>query len=370
MKVLVIHNSYKLLGGEDTVFNQEVKAYEELGYQVMTFHKSNRDLSFFDLFFCFWNPRPYFKIRRLVKRFKPDIVHVHNFIFKLSPSIFWAINKNARVYITIHNYRFLCPSGTLFINGRVDLSSKSYLGLLKNILKGVFQKSIFKTALLAFIFKFNEAIGSFKRINHFIFLTPFSRDLHVEWKKSMFSKHLIKPNFSTAINIEAISSVIDIIFVGRISEEKGLATVLPVLSKHHGLTIAIVGEGPDFEKLKAQYKQCSHIKFHGKQSHINTITLLQKSKFLLFPSIWYEGMPMTIIESFSLGKPIIAYNFGAMKTMIKHNFNGLLYSSNQELEEILKNFGRIDYNKLTKNAKLEFESKYNKRIGLENLNKL
>lgn len=370
MRVLVIHNAYKFLGGEDTVFNQEVKAYQKLGYEVKTFQKSNKDLSIFDLIFCLWNPKSYLELRKLVKKFRPNIIHTHNFIFKLSPSIFWAMNKDAKVYLTIHNYRFLCPSGTLFIDGRIDLSSKTHFGLLKNIFKGVFQKSILKTALLVLIFKFNKSIGSFKRINAFIFLTTFSRDIHVGWKKEVFNKNLIKPNFLKAFNLESSNVCIDIIFVGRISEEKGLEKVLPVLTKHRKLTFAIVGEGPDYEKLKLKYQKCLHIKFYGKQSHENTLALLQKSKFLLFPSIWYEGMPMTIIESFSLGKPIIAHNFGAMKVMIKHRLNGLLYSSNDELDDILNNLSQVDYVNLSNNARLEFESNYSQRIGLENLKRL
>lgn len=370
MRVLVIHNAYKFFGGEDTVFNQEVKAYKKLGYEVEVYQKSNNDLSVLDIIFCFWNPKSYSEVKRLVKSFKPDIIHIHNFIFKLSPSIFWALNKNTKVYLTIHNYRFLCPSGTLFIDGQVDLSSKTHFGLLKNIVKGVFQKSTLKTALLVLIFKFNEAIGSFKRINAFIFLTTFSRDIHVDWKKEFFKKNLIKPNFLKTVNLESSNICIDIIFAGRISEEKGLENVLPILTKHHELTFAIVGAGPDYEKLKLQYQKCLHIKFYGKQSHEKTLAMLQKSKFLLFPSIWYEGMPMTIIESFSLGKPIIAHNFGAMNVMIEHKINGLLYNSNEELDDILDNFSQADYVSLSKNARKEFESNYSQSIGLENLKRL
>jgi glycosyltransferase involved in cell wall biosynthesis len=370
LRVLVIHNAYKFLGGEDIVFNQEVMAYQKLGYEVKTLLKSNKTLNLFDIIFCLWNPKSYLETKRLVKTFRPDIIHIHNFIFKLSPSIFWALNKNTKVYLTIHNYRFLCPSGTLFIDGQVDLSSKKHFGLLKNIFKGVFQKSVLKTALLVLIFKFNEAIGSFKRINTFIFLTIFSRDIHVDWKKEFFNKNRIKPNFLKEFNLEPSNVCIDIIFVGRISEEKGLAKVLPILSKYDKLTFAIVGEGLDYEKLKLQYQKCLHIKFYGKQSHENTLALLQKSKFLLFPSIWYEGMPMTIIESFSLGKPVIAHNFGAMNAMIKHKLNGLLYSSNEELDDILDNLSLADYVSLSNNARKEFESNYSQRIGLENLKKL
>lgn len=370
MRVLVIHNAYKFLGGEDTVFNQEVKAYHKLGYEVKTLQKSNKNLSVFDIIFCLWNPKSYLETKRLVKTLKPDIIHIHNFIFKLSPSIFWAMSKDIKVYLTIHNYRFLCPSGTLFIDGQVDLSSKSFQGLLKNILKGVYQKSVLKTALLVLIFKFNEAIGSFNRIDTFIFLTNFSRDMHVGWKKRVFNRHLIKPNFMNAVDLKSSKASIDIIFAARISEEKGLAKVLPILSKYNKLTIAIVGEGPDYEKLKLQHQNCLHIKFYGKQSHENTIALLGQSKFLLFPSIWYEGMPMTIIESFSLGKPVIAHNFGAMKSMIKHNMNGLLYSSTDELDDILENLSLVDYVNLSTNARIEFDSNYSQRIGLENLKRL
>ena len=83
MRVLAIHNSYKFLGGEDTVFDQEVNAYLKLGYDVKTYYVSNKNLHGFDFIFCLWNPKSYFKVKRLIKNFRPDIVHIHNIIFKV-----------------------------------------------------------------------------------------------------------------------------------------------------------------------------------------------------------------------------------------------------------------------------------------------
>ena len=370
MRVLVIHNEYKLHGGEDTVYIQEKEAYSALGHEVKTLLVSNKTLSTFDLLASLWNPRSYFVVKKLVKTFNPDIIHIHNFIFKLSPSIFWAFNKNAKVYLTIHNFRFLCPSGTLFVDRKVDLSSKTTIGLIKNIFKGVYQNSIIKTLILASIFKVNKVIGTFKRVDKFVFLTQFSRDIHLSWNKTLFENNLVKPNFLSINLFKDQKTEFDIIFIGRMSVEKGLDSVLPVLAKQKNRTIAIVGDGPNYLRYKENYQKHEQISFLGPQSHKETLRLLEKSKFLLFPSIWYEVMPMTIIESFALSKPIIAHNFGAVKSMIEHNRNGLLYENTEQLQSILETLDNIDYAELSNNAFLEYENKYTYKEGLKNLSKL
>lgn len=369
MRVLVIHNEYELHGGEDTVYAQEKAAYSALGYEVKTFLVSNKTLSFFDLLTSLWNPRSYFLVKKLVKTYNPDIIHIHNFIFKLSPSIFWAFNKNAKVYLTIHNYRFLCPSGTLFVNRKVDLSSKTARGLIKNIFKGAYQNSIIKTTILVSIFKINQAIGTFKRIDKFVFLTKFSRDIHLNWNKKFFKNNLVKPNFLSIRLPDNYEIEFDIIFIGRISIEKGLESVLPILAKQKDRRIAIVGDGPNYLSVKENYQKHKHITFFGPQLYKNTLMLLQKSKFLLFPSIWYEVMPMTIIESFAMSKPIVAHNFGAVKSMIAHKHNGLLYETNQQLQFILETLDKFNYQELSHNALVEYETKYAYNVGLNNLSK-
>ena len=371
MKILVVHNKYIQYGGEDTVVAQEVKAYKALGHEVNLYQPTNKELGKIEQFFGVFNLKSAFKLRRVIKDFKPDVIHFHNIIYKITPSVFWFIPKQIKVLMTIHNYRFLCPSGTLFIDGNINLDSQSFSGLLKNIKKGVYQNSIVKTAFLSLIYHFNIFIGSFRRVDTFIFLTPFSKELHASRFPSLFKRGVVKPNFiiSSEENLK-IKKNIDLIFIGRFSEEKGILKCMPHLANAKHLTIHLVGDGPDFNEAKSLVSTHKHITFHGELPRNKVLKLINQSKFLIFPSECFEGMPMTIIEAFSVGTPVIAKNIGAMKSMIRHNEIGLVYEHVDELTEIFKTLPDQNLEFFTERTFKEFNHKYTFEVGMRNLNKI
>ncbi|KPM30955.1 Glycosyl transferase group 1 [Croceitalea dokdonensis DOKDO 023] len=374
MRILIVHNQYKQYGGEDTVVQQELLAYKELGYTVAMYQQTNADLGFIDLVLSPFNIMSAIRFRRIVRDFKPDVIHIHNLIFKISPSILWFNTKKPKVYYTIHNYRFLCPSGTLFHDGRINLDSKTFLGFLKNVSRGVYQNSKFKTLILGLIYRANLFIGTFNRVDNFIFLTSFSRDIHMKWRPRLFSNNVLKPNFlATPAKFENTPKEIDLLFVGRFTEEKGIASIMELLLKNQQLNIHLVGDGPAFEAVEGRSKDVGHIKLHGNLDRDVILCLMQKTRFLIFPSIWYEGMPMTIIESFSNGTPVIAKNLGAMSSMVTHNKTGYLYENLKELDTILSTLNSIDAetrNLFSQNCFAEFRDKYSYGVGLKNLKKI
>lgn len=371
MRILIVHNRYRQYGGEDTVVKQENEAYNHLKCTVRLYEESNTDLSIFDMMFGIYNTKSAIKFKKAIEDFSPNIIHFHNFIFKISPSVFRIIPPGIKVVMTIHNYRFLCPSGTLFHNGEINLNSKSTYGLIKNIKNGVYQESILKTAFLTLIYKFNLKIGSFKRIDKFIFLTPFALNIHKNWAGDIFNKSIVKPNFLFSERTKnETRKDIDLIYVGRFTEEKGLPSIISQLKQNKALSIHLVGDGPYFESIKLKCNQSKHITLHGKIERDEVLKLINRSKFLIFPSIWFEGMPMTIIEAFSLGVPVISRNIGAMQSMIQNGKTGYLYDSQQNLDLILNQIVDSDIEELTNNCTNEFKKKYSLEVGMDNLRKL
>ena len=238
MRILVVHNKYKQKGGEDTVVSQEIMAYKKLGHYVELYETSNEELNFFDVLFSVFNPISAYRFKKKIKKFNPDIVHLHNFIFKLSPSIIYVIPLKTKIFITIHNYRFLCPSGTLFFKEKINLESKHAIGILKNIIRGIYQDSKLKTFLLLMIYKINEKFGAFKRIDTYIFLTDFSKKIHLEWKPQLFSNNIVKPNFLIKNSIKKnFNKEIDLIYVGRFTAEKGIGDIINILISNKSLNI-------------------------------------------------------------------------------------------------------------------------------------
>jgi glycosyltransferase involved in cell wall biosynthesis len=371
MKILIVHNKYRFYGGEDTVVAQEYHAYQELGHQVEIYEENNESLSLYGLIFSFFNISSAIKFKKKIVKYNPDIIHVHNFIYKLSPSIFWVIPKNIKVYLTVHNYRFLCPSGTLFYKGAINLDSKTISGIFRNIFKGVYQNSISKTLFLTLIFKINFLIGTFKRIDKFIFLTSFSKQIHFEFNPKSFKNCIIKPNFLVSErSIKICEKEIDIIFIGRFTEEKGISFVIETLIKFTNFKIHLVGDGPLLEHIKLNCQKADHIVIHGKLNRDDALNLLCRSKYLLFPSLWYEGMPMTILEAYSLGVPVISMNHGAMKTMVINERTGFLYQNIEELNSVIENSMNHDLELISQNCLKEFEHKYSYNKGKHNLNEL
>jgi glycosyltransferase involved in cell wall biosynthesis len=372
MRILIVHNRYRQYGGEDTVVKQEQQAYRSLGCTVRLYEESNANLNIFAMMFGIYNIKSALKFKKVIKDFSPHIIHFHNFIFKISPSVLKVIPSDIKVLMTIHNYRFLCPSGTLFYKGKINLDSRSAYGLFKNIIKGVYQNSALKTAFLAIIYRFNIKIGSFNRIDKFIFLTPFALEIHKSWEGNLFNKSVVKSNFLFAepnIKKKAIKDI-DIIYVGRFTEEKGLPSIISKLKFQNRLNIHLVGDGPCYERISTECKELKHITMHGKMERNNVLNLINRSKYLIFPSIWFEGMPMTIIESFSSGVPVIAKNIGAMSSMIISDKTGFLYKTPEDLNLILNQLPHANLQEFADNCFSEYEKKYSLEVGLSNLRKL
>jgi len=371
MKILIVHNRYKQYGGEDTVVFQELEAYKELGHQVELFEEKNSEMKKVDLLMSFFNISSAITFKKKIKEFNPEVIHFHNILFKISPSVLWVIPKDIKVFMTIHNYRFLCPSGTLFHKGKINLLSKFFPGLIRNIYKGVYQESIFKTAFLALIYFFHKTINTFDRVDKFIFLTCFAKDIHIDWKRYLFKKHVIKPNFlSEEVINKKSEKIIDLIYVGRFTEEKGISDIINVLIESKHLNIHLIGNGPESDTVINKCSSHSHITLHGKLNRDQVLKIMKTSKYLIFPSLWYEGMPMTIIEAYALGVPVISRNIGAMSDMILNSKTGFHYNNHKQLLVLLKGLGTYDYSKLSFFAYEEYINKYSKKIGLNGLNKL
>ena len=166
------------------------------------------------------------------------------------------------------------------------------------------------------------------------------------------------------------NKTIDVLYVGRITEEKGLPSVIDTLKEHRNLQIHIIGDGPLKNDLIETSLGFEHINFHGGKSRNEVLDFISKSKFLLFPSIWYEGMPITIIEAFSSGVPVICRNLGAMADMIKDRVTGLKYYDNLSLSTTLNSLNKVDYDLMSKLALQEYKKYYSEDIALVNLKEL
>lgn len=353
MKILFIHTIYKLAGGEDIVVKNEIDLLRSAGYEVALLQFDNSSFSLLKVVLMHFNFFSYVKTKSAIKSFKPDIVHIHNMHFAASPAVIYcAYRYKIPIVMTLHNYRLLCPSGTLYDGNKIFLDSLKSGFPWPAVRKGVYRKSRLLTFWLALSNNLHKRLGCFKKVNAFITLGAHSRDLFVDSHfADLNNRFIVKPNFiPDTTDSLSIESKAYFLFVGRLSVEKGLHTLLKAFSNSK-LHLKIVGAGP----LEALAKQASenhaNIEFLGQQPKAKVNELMDHAEALIFPSQWYETFGMVMIEAFSRSTPIIASGLGNITDIVTNEKNGLIFQPGDGKDLLAKvNF----YNNLSTEVKSRF----------------
>ena len=364
MKILQIHNKYVYKGGEDSVVEEEANLLRKNGNSVYQLFKNNKDISSIkDKLLTLYNLSyskysiEYLK-EELLKIEKPDIVHVHNTYPLWTYSIFEFLNeKKIPIVMTLHNYRLVWDSLSFFDNDYMNYRC--------------FNNSKFQTFFISKIINKNKKNILFKNIDKFITLTEFTKKKFIDAKVPI-DKLLIKPNFlpNKEGNFQSITNKQNAIFASRVSKEKGILTLLKSW-KDIEIKINIYGDGPLLNKIKNNSK---NIQFHGNCSRDIISNEICKSKFLIFPSEWFECMPMTILESFRAGTLVLASNIGSIPNIIKDGYNGILFNPNdpsdikEKVNWVLNNPQKCD--EISINAMNDFNNKYSEEVNYKMLMKI
>ena len=337
MKVVMVHNTYQQPGGEDVVFDQERQMLERAGHQVIPFCRSNWDADAYQgarrivlAKHAIWNEKSHQTLLTLLRQQKPDIVHVHNTFVMISPSIYSACTEaGVPVVQTLHNYRLVCPAATFFRDGKV--CEECLPGSLWPSVKySCYHNSRAATSVVAAILGFHRTIGTWRHhVSRFIALSEFSRGKLIEGGLPA-EKISVKPNFvhpdPGALSNDNREYAI---FVGRLSPEKRVSTVLEAWKRSASpIPLQVIGGGPDQDLLEKEAADLGlrHIVFRGQMPRAATVEAIARARFLIFSSEWYENFPVTIAEAFACRTPVIASNIGAMKEIIGHGTTGLHFS--------------------------------------------
>ena len=360
MKILQIHNSYNYYGGEDSVVDEEKNLLEKNGHEVIQLFRDNKKelITLKDKFEALKNlSYSEYSIKLLSQKLleigNPDIVHIHNTFPLWTYSIFKFLHeKQIPIIMTLHNYRLVWDTLKLF--------DKNYLNY------GCFKNSQIKTFLISKIINKNKKL--LNNVNKFITLTEFTRGQFI---RAGISKErlAVKPNFlpKKKIILQNIENKNNAIFASRISEEKGITTLINAWNEVD-LKINIFGDGPLLAGFK---KDQINIQFHGNCPRDAVNEEIKKSKFLIFPSEWYECMPMTILEAFREGTLVLASNIGSIKCIIKDNYNGILFNPKDtkdiqnKVNWVLNNPQKC--NEICSNALNDFNMNYTEEINYKML---
>jgi glycosyltransferase involved in cell wall biosynthesis len=365
VKILIAHNSYTRPGGEDVVFESESALLERYGHDVVRYVANNRETGDYSRAVLaantIWNQKVVREVRSLIQRTRPDVMHVHNTMPLISPAIYHAAHsEGVPVVQTLHNFRLICPRADLLRDGKVCeecIGSRTYW---PGIYHGCYRGSRMATAVVATMITSHTVLRTWNdKIDRYIAMSEFMRRKYVEagWPAS---KITVKPNFCDYTDGARYERGEYLLFAGRLSEEKGIKTLLGALSRmSKPPRVKIVGDGP---LMPTNVASSPNVEWLGFLPRARVVELMQRATVLIFPSEWYEGCPLTLIEAFATGLPVIASRLGNMAEMVTDRVNGLLFGPADSgdlaavIEWALAHPDELE--QMGAHARSEFEQKY------------
>jgi glycosyltransferase involved in cell wall biosynthesis len=316
VRIMQLHNRYRQRGGEDVVVETEARLLRAAGHEVETYEVVNPEETAAvvrRLAVAPWNPRAAGRVRQVVTTSRPDVVHVHNTWFSLSPSVLAAARRaGVGVVLTLHNYRTFCPAGTLWSGGQVCtdcVGSHAWHAVRHRCYRG----SAVMSGIGAATIELQRRRGGWERdVDRFLALTEFGRRIHVE--SGLPEDRVVLKSNSTddpGPRSRPPSASRQVVYVGRLAPEKGVATLVDAW-RHapRGLELVIVGDGPERQALQARAPE--GVTFATGKDDAWVDELLRGARALVFPSIWYEGQGLVGLEGAAAGLPVLHSRLGAV----------------------------------------------------------
>jgi glycosyltransferase involved in cell wall biosynthesis len=369
MKVLMVHNRYQQRGGEDAVVDAEVNLLTRNGVEVQRLDVDNDSINGFgakiqasaNLFVS--SSAMSNRISAALMRFEPDVVHVHNWFPTLSPSIFRKCRQaEIPVVHTLHNYRLLCIKATLFRNGRVCEDCIGSATRLSGVIHKCYRESHLGSAVATAGMLTQWAAGTWHHsVDRFIVPSEFARTKLVQGGIPE-EKTVVKPNFVDPDPRPGPGNGGYFLYVGRLTEEKGLRTLLHCWKNGPDLSpLWIVGVGPLQDEIKEAVIGLANVEWLGSKSSEEVMELMRYAKATLCPSLWYEGMPRVAIESLAVGTPVVASMIGCYPEMIADGESGVLFPTGDVgslLSRLRELEARNAFAQMRRKARLRFETEY------------
>ncbi len=357
--VLSVHNFYRQPGGEDRVFADEAALLEQHGHTVVRYEEHNRRIAGAGIAAAgstVWSDRSFRRLRSVMREQTCDVAHFHNTFPLISPASYYAARAaNVPVVQTLHNYRLICPAASLLRDGAV---CEECIGRapFPGVVHGCYRGSRPATAAVAAMLTIHRASGTWQRmVDVYIAPSEFARQKLIAGGLPAESI-VTKPNFVAPDPGAGSGDGGYALFAGRLSEEKGVHTLFQAWeSLGTAIPLLVSGDGP----LSEMYRPATLM---GHQPRAKIFELMRNASVLIFPSICYECAPMTVIEAFACGLPVIASNIGSIPEFVDHGRTGLLFHPGdaedlvRQVRWTLEHPDRLAL--MRQAARQEFEAKY------------
>ncbi len=366
MKVLLCHNFYQHPGGEDQVFADEATLLETHGHQVVRYTVHNDKIEEMSRASAacrtLFSRQSYQQVRRLIRRERPQLLHATNTFPLISPAVYYAAQaEGVKVVQSLHNYRLLCPNGLLLRNGAACESCIGRRLAWPAIVNKCYRNSRAGSAVVAGMLLAHRTLGTWTTaVDRYIALTEFARQKFIDGGLPA-AKISVKPNFVQSNPSIGNGSRGDVLFVGRLSPEKGLETLLDAWRHVRSpLELRIVGDGPLRPQVEAAVASDPRIHWLGRLPNDQVLTAIGAAGVVVCPSHCYETFGRTVIEAYAKGTPVAVTSHGAMNELVVDGQTGVTFEPGQPqaLAKAVKRLLASDRMAMRRAARSQFEQHY------------
>lgn len=397
MKVLLINRNHFIEGGADRVYLNTGKLLQEHNCEVAYFSTKNennlsaahsqyfienitpKNISIYGKIISvkkyLYNTAASKNLSALITEFNPDIAHIHLFYGALSASILKTLKKHKiPIVITIHDYRLLCPANAMLDRHGIICEKCKNNRFYNCTLKRCSSGNIFYSAIISVeAYMRQYLIKPIKYIDHFIFVSQFSLNKHISFDNRYSNKSSHLYNFTNSSACKFLIKGEYLLYYGRLSKEKGIINLINAVKKTNA-KLKIAGSGPQKEEIINTIKGFAGIDYIGFKTGLELNELIEKCSFVVVPSEWYENNPMTVVEAFSLGKPVIGSRIGGIPELVNID-TGLIFDSGDltSLSNAIYRAEKMEideYKRLSKNCWEFAQTNFSKDQHLKELYKI
>jgi glycosyltransferase involved in cell wall biosynthesis len=377
MKILVVHNSYQRSGGEDTVCNNEIQLLRQFGHEVREYRDDNRripELSNMRLAMeTMWSRHSHERMSAILADFRADVVHVHNTFPLISPSVYYAAKKNrAAVVQTLHNFRLLCLNAVFLRDGKICEDCLTTWAQLPGIRHKCYRNGHIASAGVAAMVTLHRILKTWRtQVDIYLALSEFARTKFVAGGLPEH-KIIVKPNCLTGDPGIGTGDGKFALYVGRLSPEKGIATLLSAWEKVGSrMPLKLAGDGPESARVQDAAARFPGVEWLGQVPHEQVLSLLKQSQFLVIPSTCYENFPLVAAEAFASGTPVVASDVGSLAQIVETEVSGLRFRPGDATDLSGKVLWLLDHpahlTAMRRYARAEFDTKYSAAVNHERL---
>lgn len=370
MRVLVVHNSYQRRGGEDAVVESEMGLLRAFGNEVEIYHRSNDEVAGESMttlaLQTIWSLRTTAEMDALIKRFRPAVIHAHNTFPLISPALYWVVARvGIPVVQTLHNFRLMCLNALFLRDGQLCedcLGQVPWRGVVRKCYRG----SGAASAVLAGTLTLHRGLGTYRnKVARYIALNDFCRNKFIAGGLPA-ERIVVKPNFVDFPAPEVVARQ-GMLFVGRLSVEKGVATMGRAAALLHDARLRVAGDGPEAALLD----DVGGVTLLGSLSKEAVRREMNSAVALVVPSICYETFGLVIVEAFACGTPVIASRIGVLPDLVRDGETGLLFEPGNSRDLADKMGWALAHSQemavMGRKAREQYEAEYSAEVNYQRL---